>query len=391
MTDEPGSIEPLAPPLKPLAPPIEPIEPLAPPLTPTDGIVPTADDVEVLPPPPSPPRQIPLVTTRRLLPASFDLLIHSTDDLRRASFYIGAIVVGTVGPTSLTSLALEVIWARRTEEEILDAYFGGGEGVEVLLLTLAIVGLIVAFLESRTMAIAVLGSRMVSAPLRTRQALARSRVVFWRTVLAAFIVGIVVSIGQAIVGEVSKLVIGDEPEVTLVVSVVSAALIGAPFAYALSGVVLGDVGPMEAVNRSIRVFRARRAAAALVVLFETAAFLLIALGLFAGLDIAIRVFDAAGLDPTASSLALAITTIGLLMFVFAFGTLIFTVTAITVAPQVIMFLGLTHADGGLDTVRPGGAHDPSRRGFRWFSRPMLVGFVFGAIGLVAYLSIFSGP
>ena len=31
---------------------------------------------------------------------------------------------------------------------------------------------------------------------------------------------------------------------------------------------------------------------------------------------------------------------------FAFGTLIFTVTAITVAPQVVMFLGLTHATSG---------------------------------------------
>ena len=51
--------------------------------------------------------------------------------------------------------------------------------------------------------------------------------------------------------------------------------------------------------------------------------------------------------------------------VFAAGTLLFTITALTIAPQVLMFVGLTHATFGLDTVRPGGDGDPdtaARRG-----------------------------
>ena len=80
---------------------------------------------------------------------------------------------------------------------------------------------------------------------------------------------------------------------------------------------------------------------------------------------------------------------------FAFGTLIFTVTAITVAPQVVMFLGLTHATIGLDRVRPGGPEDPDirlpgRPRFRWLTRSMLLGFMLGAAGLALTVSTIVG-
>ena len=80
---------------------------------------------------------------------------------------------------------------------------------------------------------------------------------------------------------------------------------------------------------------------------------------------------------------------------FAFGTLIFTVNAITVAPQVVMFLGLTHATVGLDRVRPGGPEDPDirvpgRARFRWLTRSMLLGFTLGALGLAVTVSAIVG-
>ena len=50
---------------------------------------------------------------------------------------------------------------------------------------------------------------------------------------------------------------------------------------------------------------------------------------------------------------------GIVAAVFAFGTLVYTVTALSLAPQVVMFVGLTHATIGLDHVRPGGDHDPA--------------------------------
>ena len=66
--------------------------------------------------------------------------------------------------------------------------------------------------------------------------------------------------------------------------------------------------------------------------------------------------------------------------------LLFTVMATTIAPQVVMFVGLTHATIGLDRVRAGGRDDPETRRpgvarFRWFTLPMLLTFALGAIVL----------
>jgi len=47
----------------------------------------------------------PVESTRRLLGASFDLLTRTSDDMRRASFYIGLVVLGTVGPFAVASFA----------------------------------------------------------------------------------------------------------------------------------------------------------------------------------------------------------------------------------------------------------------------------------------------
>ncbi len=159
----------------------------------------------------------------------------------------------------------------------------------------------------------------------------------------------------------------------------------------LAGVVLGGVDPFEALRRSFRVFRARKLAAAIIVVFETVTALLVLFGLEAGLDLVLRLFEGLGLGPQAGPVGLAATTVGVVVVTFAFGTLLFTVMAITVAPQVVMFLGLTRATIGLDLVRPGGADDPDiarpgRARFRWLTRSMLVGFALGAVGLALTLT-----
>jgi hypothetical protein len=151
------------------------------------------------------------------------------------------------------------------------------------------------------------------------------------------------------------------------------------------------VDPFEALRRSFRVFRARKLAAAIIVVFETVTALLVLFGLEAGLDLVLRLFEGLGLGPQAGPVGLAATTIGVVIVTFAFGTLLFTVSAITVAPQVVMFLGLTRATIGLDRVRPGGPEDPDirrpgRRRFRWLTRSMLIGFALGAVGLALTLT-----
>jgi hypothetical protein len=175
-------------------------------------------------------------------------------------------------------------------------------------------------------------------------------------------------------------------------SAIVAGVVGAPLAYLLTGIVLGDVDPFEATRRSFRVFRARKLAAALVAVFETVAVLLVVLGLGAGLDIALRLFDALGLGSDSGPAGLTLITLGVVVGVFALGTLVYTALAISVAPQVVMFVGLTRATIGLDHVRPGGDRDPaavrvSGGRFRWLTIPMRIGFVSGVIGLVAALVI----
>ncbi len=345
------------------------------------------------PEPPSPEPSPPAVeSTRRLLGASFDLLTRTSDDMRRASFYIGLIVLGTVGPLALASWALEVVSLHLTARE-LESLLGSGAAAWLGWLgALAAVGLVVAAIESRAIASAILGSHQAGRPITVRSSLARSRMVFWRVIIGSLIAAIPVLVVQAILNAGFERALGRQTDVSVISSSLAAALAGAPFAYVLSGIVLGDVEPFESTRRSIRVFRARKAAAVLVAVFETVATLLVAVGLTAGLDIAIRVFGSLGLGSGSGPAGLVLMTLGVVAGVFALGTLIYTAYAIVVAPQIVMFVGLTRATMGLDHVRPGGDRDPTvirpgQRVFRWITRPLLAGVVLGVLGLVVFVGV----
>ena len=350
------------------------------------------------PPPsiePAPPLVPAVESTRRLLGASFDLLSRASDDMRRASFYIGAITLITLGPFALAAWATEVVSIHRTAREMESLLVHGAAGWYGLLGTVAGLGLVVAAVESRAMAAAILGGHYAGRPVEVRSALARSRMVFWRVVAVSLIVGVPVLIVQQAIGLAFVAVLGPETDVSIVASTLAAGLVGAPLAYLLTGVVLGDVAPVEATRRSFRVFRARKVAAALVAVFETIAVLLVSLGLGAGLDVALRVFGALGLGPESGPAGLALVTMGVVAAVFALGTLIYTALAISIAPQVVMFVGLTHATFGLDHVRPGGDRDPAirrpgARRFRWLTIPVLIGLVVGVVALAGFLASFAG-
>lgn len=311
--------------------------------------------------------------------------------MRRASFYIGAIVLGTAGGYALATWAVEVAGVHDTVSETQAAMAGALGGWLGLLALIAAVGVMVATIESRAMAAAILGGRAAGRPLTVRSALARSRTIFWRVIVVSIIVAIPLGVVQSVVLVVLSAAAPTASGVSLAVTVLAAALVGAPFAYLLTGVVLGDVGPFEATRRSFRVFRVRKAAAILVALFESIAQLLILLGLAAGLDVALRILSSLGLGVDSGTAGLALTTLMIVAGVFALGTLIFTVSVISIAPQVVMFVGLTHATMGLDHVRPGGDRDPDvprhgQPGFRRFTRPMVFGFGLEIVGLLGALT-----
>ncbi len=348
-----------------------------------DGAAASPESLAAVPDPVG-PQPIPVVSARRLLPVAFDLLTRSSLEMRRASFYIGSIVLGTVGPLALATWAAGVVAAVRPPSAADAALELSISRAVTLAGTLAGVGIVVAAVESRVMAMSLLGSAMAGRPLSPRRALARSRRVFWRAVVAAIVVAIPLGIVQAAADAVVTPLVGDAVEATVATTTLVTGLVGGPFAYVLAGVVLGDVDPFESVRRSFRVFRARKVAASLVVIFETVAILLIFLGAMTGLDLAIRTLDALGLGFDSGPAGLALMTGGIVAAVFAFGTLLYTVIAITVAPQVVMFVGLTQATMGLDHVRPGGRDDPAGsdrtggRRFRTYTLAMLLGFALGA-------------
>jgi hypothetical protein len=339
-----------------------------------------------------PLRVPPVESSRRLLGASFDLLTRTSDDMRRASFYIGFIALGTVGPLAIASLMLEAVAIHHTRDEMQQLLDGGLGAVFGLLGIVAGLGLLVAAVESEAMAASILGGQLSGRPVSTPAALERSRMVFWRVIVGSVIVAIPIGIAQLVVDALFAAALGPQADVSFVTSVIVAILVGAPLAYVLAGVVLGDVSPVEATVRSVRVFRARKVAAALVAVFATIAYLLVLLGLSAGLDVALRVFDALGLGPESGPAGLILVVVGIAIGVFALGTLVYTALAISLAPQIVMFVGLTRATFGLDHVRPGGDRDPmsprpGRPQFRWLTRPMLGGVIIGLVCLVAFLRV----
>jgi len=359
-----------APALVPPAPPAEPIgAPAAsvPPISPASAALPAGPLIPAGPP-------IPLATTRGLLPAAFDLIARASDDMRRASFYIGAVTLGTVGPFALGMWAIVV--SDQIVFDMIEGPTGDSGGLLVILALIAMVGFIVASVESRTLATAVLGGRMAGRPITLRHAVARARARFWQAAGASLVVGIALAIAQGIVDAVVSPVLGANSEASLITSTVVTATVGAPFAYVLSGIVLGDVGALEAIRRSFTVARARLGAAAIIVTFETVSVLLILFGLSAGADLVLRAFTFLGIGPDSGPAGLAMATIALVAVVFALGTLLYTVTALTIAPQVVMFVGLTHATVGLDRVE-------DARTARFYSRPMLVGVFVAILFLVA--------
>jgi hypothetical protein len=350
--------------------------------------VPLPDAAPAIPAPPPPAVQ----STRRLIGASFDLLTQSTAEMRAASFYIGGVVLATIAPLALATFAIEV--AAPTSGEVdFDAFFrsSAAAGWYSLTAIVAGLGLVVANVESQNLAVAILGARYADRPIDARAALARSRMSFWRAILAAIIVTVPVSIVTQIVDGVVVDISNGSNAWSFVVAIVVGVLIGAPLAYLLTGVVLGDVDPFEATRRSFRVFQARKWSAAIVALFEALATLIVLVGIGAGLEIVLGLFDAIGLDAGSGALGLAIIAAGIVVATFALGTLIYTALAISVAPQVVMFVGLTRATIGLDHVRPHGDHDPAirrtgRRAFHWITIPLWIGLAIGLIGLVGVLT-----
>ena len=410
MTDEGGSPPP-PPPNEPSTPPPAPPPPgLAPPFSPPP---------EPFAPPPAPPAAPPLEqsalaelpqTAGRILAASFDFLVLCRTELRQASLYLGLIVLLTVGPVVL------LIWGIVVSGEDLAASFEDAESFSEALATrlaqvasailatgvVATAGLVVAAVEGQAVAIALLASRAAGQPLSLRAAVMRSRAVFWRLVRGGILVGIPLSAVELTV-ELLLGVEGSGSQGAQLLATALRTLAGVPFAYVATGIVIGDVGALEAIRRSIRLASVRRRIALMVAVFAALAQYLVVFGLDAGGDLVVRVAQPLGLDPQGGPIAVIAVAVLASVFILALGTLQFTVVAIATAPQVVAFLSLTRFTGGLERAQvaetaapppsmpafgPDGRPSywnvaPTPNRFRWLTRPLLLGVAAALLAMVA--------
>jgi hypothetical protein len=344
-------------------------------------------------PPPAAPSPFAGLPTRssRLVAEAFDVLARSTGDLRRGSFYIGLLVVGTVAPYALLFWRIAVEFEALSIGEQFDRVRGGLEGAIDASVVIAVIGLLVAVVESRAVAATMLAARFEGSPIELRYAVERSRTVFWRIVAATILTTIPLLIVQRVTEVLAAGFFRGESEVSIISAALLSTVLLAPLAYVLTGIVLGDVGALEAVRRSIRLFRARKPAACVVALFAWGAQLLTSYGLLAGLDLVIRAADATSLFSSTDVVGTAVSAVILVSLVFAVGTLLFTVTAISLAPQVAMFLALTRVAPGLDAARAVRAVRTDRtRRFHLITRPYLLLMVVGLFVLFAGLRALGG-
>jgi hypothetical protein len=298
-----------------------------------------------------------LPSARQVVGRGLQLAYDASRDLRRASLYIGLYLAAVVGPFALLLLvdlpklsdidfsAPESVTPAQaaTVVRLIGPLYGAG--------ILAVLGFLTVEVDGLLMAVALLAGRAVGRPLDLRESLARARQVFWRYGGAASVVGVISTVVTVLILLPAGAFNGQSSlGATLLASFVS-TLVVLPFGYIATAIVIGDVSGGAALRRSIVLVRARFRLAFAVAAFAFAAS---ALQTF-GLGIATEVAGLAAqvlhpnLDLAGAGLLVAIP----LVFVglMALGSLVITVDAVTVAPQVTAFLGLTRYSGGIERAR----------------------------------------
>ncbi len=339
-----------------------------PPPPPPGGIGPRrfdGGDGPLLPPPPPWIHRAPVVPPvteavlaiplgpRRLVGQALDLLTRSDSGLRSASFYIGFLLLATVGPAiALLGIAVVVApggpFGRPVPGDPRSYQQAAWAGWLTLAAIPAFLGYLAASVESRALAAAVIGGRAEGRPLRLRESIAIARRRFWSILGAQILVGIVSTIFSLVADWAVGTVVRDETALSFAISLIVGLVVGAPFVYVPAGIVLGEASAMEAIRRSIRLARTRKRLAVVVTLFTLFSQILVLLGFSAGADVFYRLGSSTGLLE-AFPVPLVVPVVAAL--VFAFGTLQFLVEAIAAAPAVHAFEALTHYTAGLEQGR----------------------------------------
>ena len=294
---------------------------------------------------------------RSLISAGFDLLQASQGQLTRTSLYFGLLTLLALGPAVIL-----VIYLIIRQPDLFTTFINADPAnipteppTGLVLVALAFLFAIPAFvaisIEAELMAVAILAGQRVGRPVSMEEALRRSRKTFWRVVLSSLIVVLASFVIIFALGEAFGSVMSRSTELNTLISATLGIVFGLPFAYATTGIVLGDAGPIQTLGRSIRLARARPMLALVIALFTTAVGVINEFALGAGGDTLVRIAEFLHLDFQSGPLLTIFSVALVLAGVVALGSLVFTISAVTTAPQVVAFLGLTHVSAGLDKAR----------------------------------------
>lgn len=313
-----------------------------------------------------------------VLSGSLDLVTQSRIPLRNASLYIGLLGLLTTGPTLLTLFAPGV--------DLFAEPPSGVGGWTALALGISALAFIAIGIEAEIIGIAIIGGARAGRPMTLLEALRRSRQVFWRVFRASIVVGIVSYVVSLVLQQALDGVFGETTDAAPVGATLLAAVITAPFIYVSVGIVVGDVQALESIRRSIRLARARFRLAVVASIFAVVAQFLLVFAASAGVDLVLRALEPfrgelQTLDTTNAG-GFAMGALAATVALFAYWTLTFTVGALTAAPQVVAFLGLTGYSRGLDGAREAAAGEPARDGPARISRPMAVGAIVAAVSAI---------
>jgi hypothetical protein len=353
---------------------------------PVDALEPAPD--EQPPPPAQPAVRAKAPSVGQSISGAFDLALAGSRQVRRASLYVAVLTLALLGPA--TVLFMAIVRDQGSLEAALSlvagpASFGRTEQDAVTFFKFSffcgVFGLLAILVEAQIIVAAILGGVATGKRIGIRGSLRLSRSVFWRVFAASFLVGVLGSVAGLILINVLDPTSLGELQGAQIWAIVVQIAVAAPFAYSLAGIVVGGVGPIESLKRSIRIAAARWRLAFLIALAGAVIGVIQDFALGAGFDVVSRIATAAGLGLDGSIEVAIFTGLLILATVMAIGSLLVTVTALIVAPQVFVFLRMTGYSAGLDRAT---ADTRPPRLVTWPMRILIaVGGIFAILGLTS--------
>jgi hypothetical protein len=322
---------------------------------------------------------------------SLDLALAASRRVRRASIYVGIVTLALVGPVAILFLALvrhaggfeeAVAMFEKPVPDLAATQAMSLIGVASFIAALGLFGILI---EGQIMAAAIVGGAASGRQIGLRRSLRLSRIVFWRVVGSALVVGI---LDRAVTFTIAAILGGSTgaTEASTLVEVAAAGLVTMPFGFFQAGIILGGVGAMEALRRSVRIARARWRLALLVALAGILLGYIEVFALGAGLDLVLRFADAVGLGFNEGALMATVSVLVVLACIVAVGSLVVTIAALVAAPQIFVFVKMTGFSAGLDRAMAAPWPEPTKPP-RLVTWPMLgvivLGFVCALFGIAS--------